>query len=125
MVAVAEYANASEALSDAALLATHGFEAVLSPDPGDNPSPPPPFRLLTAEAAVHDALQVLLQQALADDPTANTCPQCRAPGLRISSARRLFAVVELALGSQLAPARPSCPNCGWSPADPAQSVTPR
>ena len=121
MVAVAEFARASDALSDAALLAAHGIEAVVLPDPTIHPSGTPSFRLLTAEATVHEALQVLLHQASANDPAANTCPQCGASGLRLSFGRRLFAVVELALGGQLARALPSCPACGWSSARPDSS----
>jgi len=115
MVAVAEFADASEALSDAALLAAHGIEALVVPAPNVQQSASAPFQLLTAESAVHQALQVLLQQALINDPVTSACPQCGAAALHYSSGRRLFAVVELALGGQLAPAFSSCPACGWSP----------
>ena len=124
MVAVAEFADASDAISDAALLTAHGIEALVLPDPSAQASASAPFRLLTAETAAHQALQVLLQQALVNDPATGACPQCGAPDLHFSGARRLFAVAELALGGQLAPAFPSCPACGWSPARPAPSSAP-
>ncbi len=124
MVAVAEFADASDAIRDAALLSAHGIEALVVPDPNALQSPSEPFRLLTTESVVHQALQVLLQQALVDDAATNACPQCGASALRYSPARRLFGVVELALGGQLAPAFPACPVCGWSRACPSPSSTP-
>ena len=124
MVAVAEFADASDALNDAALLTAHGIEALVLPDPDAQPSVAAPFRLLTVDTAVHQVLQVLVQQALVNDPATSACPQCGAPDLHFSPGRRLFAVVELALGGPLAPARPSCPVCGWSPAHPALSSVP-
>ena len=125
MVAVAEFADGSDALSDAALLAAHGIEALVVPDPTAQQSASAPFRLLTAESAVHQALQVLLQQALVNDPATGACPQCGAPAIHYSPGRRLFAVVELALGGQLAPALPACPACGWPRACPSPSMAPR